>query len=81
MQHFHAYTYMHMCTHGHASQRAQRATHPLAQVGVRPVALVEAVLPLHHHPQVLVVEDEGLALQPLDRSGGQLLHQGSGRSV
>ena len=40
-----------------------------AEVGVAAVAFVEAVLPLHHHAQVLVVEQ-----QHLDR---QLFGEGS----
>ena len=42
------------------SGRQRLATHPVAQVGVRSVLLVEPVFPLHHHAQVLVVHDETL---------------------
>jgi hypothetical protein len=36
--------------------------------------LVEAILPLHHHPQVLVVEDHNLDWQVLHLDCRQLLH-------
>lgn len=45
----------------------------MAKVGVGPVLLVEAILPLHHHAQVLVVQDEHLHIQLLYKGGGQLL--------
>ena len=45
----------------------------LAQVGVRPVCLVEAVLPLDDHAQVLVVQDEALGLEVLHGDSRQLL--------
>ena len=36
-----------------------------AEVGVAAVAVVEAVLPLHHHAQVLVVQQQHLDRQLL----------------
>lgn len=45
----------------------------MTQVGVCPVLLVEPVLPLYHHTQVLVVHDEALDIQFLYKDGGQLL--------
>ena len=63
-----SYTGLGMSSEGESSK-----SYPVAQVGVCAVGLVEPVLPLHHHAQVLVVEDEGLDLQLLDLGGGQLL--------
>ena len=45
----------------------------MSKVCVCTVGLVEAVLPLHHHAKVLIVQDEGLHLQLLYFGGGQLL--------
>lgn len=64
-----------MLTPGCQSRRQQAAlgAHPAAKVGVRAVGLVEPVLPLHHHPQVLVVQDEHLGRQLVDGHSRQLL--------
>ena len=56
-----------------SSEGERGGAHPVSQVGVCAVGLVEPVLPLHHHAQVLVVEDEALHLQLLDLGSGQLL--------
>jgi hypothetical protein len=45
----------------------------VAEVRVCPVCLVESVLPLHNHAQVLIVEDEHLRMQAFDACRGQLL--------
>ena len=45
-----------------------------AEVGVAAIALEEAVLPLHHHAQVLVVQQQHLDRQLLGEAAGQLLH-------
>ena len=47
---------------------------PLAEGGVSAVGFIESVLPLHHHAQVLIVEDEYLGGQLVHRHSGQLLH-------
>ena len=52
----------------------------LAQVGVGAVVLVEAVLPLDDHAQVLVVQDHGLHIQLMHKHGRELLrvhHEGA----
>mmetsp|Transcript_25362 Transcript_25362/g.80246 ORF Transcript_25362/g.80246 Transcript_25362/m.80246 type:complete len:278 (+) Transcript_25362:1093-1926(+) len=46
---------------------------PAPQVGVRAVGLVEAVLPLHDHAQVLVVEDHDLHVELVHVDRRQLL--------
>lgn len=50
-----------------------QGVYPVSQVGVCPVILVKAVLPLDHHAQVLVVQDEHLDVQLLNEGCGQLL--------
>ena len=52
-----------------------------AEVGVRAVGLVEAVLPLHHHAEVLVVEDHDLGLEALHGGRGELLAVHEERAV
>lgn len=49
------------------------SAHSVTQVGVCSVLLVEPVLPLHHHAQMLVIHDEALDVQLLYEDGGQLL--------
>ena len=51
----------------------EEQAYPSAQVSVGTVSLVEAILPLHHHTQVLVVQDHHLHFQLLDGGCGQLL--------
>ena len=46
----------------------------IAEVSVAAVAFVEAVFPLHHHAEVLVVQDERLGGDLLDVGGGEFLH-------
>ena len=46
---------------------------PGAEVRVAPVAVVEPVFPLHHHAEVLVVEQQHLDRQLLGVGGGELL--------
>ena len=48
---------------------------------MRPVAAVEAVLPLHHHAQVLVVQQQHLDRQLLRVRRRQLLHVHQERAV
>ena len=45
------------------------------------VAGVKAVLPLHHHAEVLVVEDDGLGRDLLDARGSQFLDVHQERAV
>ena len=45
----------------------------MSQIRVRSILLVEAVLPLHNHAQMLVVHDEALDIQLLNEDGGKLL--------
>ena len=59
------------CKFRHA--RTHRATYTTAKVGVCPVGLVETVLPLHHHTQMLIVQNDHLHIQLLYRSCRQLL--------
>ena len=58
-------------------------TDPVPQVRMRSILLVEAVFPLNHHAQVLVVQDEALHVQLLDEGCGQLLavHQEAAISI
>ncbi len=53
----------------------------VAEVGVAAVAGVKAVLPLHHHAEVLVVENDGLGRDLLDARGGQFLDVHQERAV
>jgi len=46
----------------------------VAQVGVAAVAGVEIILPLHHHAEVLVVQDDGLGGDFFDVRGGEFLN-------
>lgn len=63
-------------------ERVQKAgeAHSATKIGVCPIGFVEAILPLNHHAQVLVVQDHHLDVQLLDVGRGQLLavhHEGS----
>ena len=40
--------------------------YPSSKIGVAAVGFVETVLPLHHHPQMLIVEDEDLKIHVLN---------------
>ena len=53
----------------------------IAEEGVSAVAVVKTVLPLHHHAEVLVVEDDGLGRDFFDVGAGQFLHVHEERTV
>ena len=53
----------------------------VAEIGVSPVAVVEFVFPLHHHAEVLVVQDECLGGDLFDVRGRKFLHVHQERAV
>ena len=53
----------------------------VAEEGVAAVALVEVVLPLHHHAEVLVVQDDDLGGNFLDVRRREFLHVHEERAV
>ncbi len=53
----------------------------IAEVGVTAVAGVEVVLPLHHHAEVLIVQDDGFRVDFFDVRGGQFLDVHQERAV
>ena len=55
--------------HSWRNKTAGHRTHPVTKVGVCSILLVEPVLPLDHHAQVLVVHDEALDVQLLYEDG------------
>jgi hypothetical protein len=58
--------------HG-SSGRSGKLTILLAKIRVCSVSLVEAVLPLHDHAEVLVIDDKNLCVEALHLSGRHLL--------